>query len=94
MAENSKQPAPASCSRCGATWKALGAAHCAADGCHRTFSSAGLFDLHRQATVTAGKCLNPVHIRAKGQRAMFYREGMWRGPQVPAEDRARLGWRQ
>lgn len=37
----------ATCGGCDATWTGLGAAHCAARGCHRTFTGVSAFDKHR-----------------------------------------------
>lgn len=36
------------CVRCGSSWTGLSAAHCAAPGCHRTFTSISAFDLHQK----------------------------------------------
>lgn len=96
MAESSRTPTPPnSCSGCDATWTGMAPAHCS--GCHRLFASAGLFDQHRKATrgiAEDSKCIDPVTIRKNDIRVMFFREGMWRGPQVSAEDKARMGWRK
>jgi len=62
----------------------MGAAHCS--GCHRTFSTANLFDRHR----VDGRCSDPESIISKprdgsvGERVMFFRDGMWRGPEWDA----------
>lgn len=45
---------PHSCA-CGARWGGANTSHCAAKGCHQTFSSVGTFDLHRRG----GACLSP-----------------------------------
>lgn len=97
MAESSRTAPPNSCSGCGATWTGAGPAHCAAPNCHLTFASAGLFDKHREATrgiADHGRCLDPATVRNNGQRIMFFREGMWRGPVATEADRARMGWRK
>lgn len=44
----------ASC-RCGAVWGGLRTAHCAAEGCHKTFSGPSNFDEHRP-----GECRDPA----------------------------------
>lgn len=70
--------------RCGARWTARTAAHCAAVGCHRTFAGASLFDAHRRSIGDHGACRDPAEIvTASGERVMFYRGGMWRGPEDP-----------
>jgi hypothetical protein len=74
---------------CGATWTALGAAHCSA--CHRTFAAVGLFDAHRSQDGEHGTCLDPETLTARGERRMFFRDGMWRGPEMSAEALARFG---
>lgn len=54
------------CSGCGARWTGLTMAHCAAPGCHATFSSAASFDAHR----VNGQCQDPASLRVeKGPRA-------------------------
>jgi hypothetical protein len=75
-------------SRCDQQWTALGAAHCGE--CHRTFSSTGLFDKHRYVFGEHGACLDPAEMMNKGQRAAYFRDGMWRGPELSDEQRARL----
>lgn len=82
-----------SCSGCPNTWTAGGAAHCAAPGCHRLFSTPRLFDLHRSVRGEHGACLNPEQIRnGSGERIMFLRDGMYRGPEMTeAQKLARFG---
>ena len=71
------------CSGCDAKWTAMKAAHCAASECHRTFSTPVLFDRHR----VNGRCVDPETIisaprdGSPGERVMFFRDGMWRGPE-------------
>lgn len=79
------------CGGCDATWTGTGRAHCAASGCHRTFAAAALFDLHRSARGEHGSCLDPESIRhgKTGERLMFYRNGMWRGPEMTEEQKAK-----
>lgn len=75
------------CSGCDATWGGQGRAHCA--GCHRSFSTAGLFDLHRSAHGERGGCKDPATITDQsGQRVLFLRDGLWRGPEMTADQKA------
>jgi hypothetical protein len=46
------------CGGCEAAWQSLNYAHCAATGCHQTFSCVQYFDLHRRG----GSCADPAHI--------------------------------
>jgi hypothetical protein len=79
-------PRPAIRCRCGATWTALGAAHCSA--CHRTFVGASLFDQHRTQRGEHGGCLEPAEIRNRaGYQQMFYRDGMWHGPEMTEQQK-------
>lgn len=84
-----RAPAPNTCGGCDATWTASLAAHCGC--CHRTFASVGLFDHHRSAQGEHGTCLDPESIRhgKTGERLMFYRNGMWRGPEMTEEAKAK-----
>lgn len=80
------------CAGCADTWTALGAAHCAA--CHNTFSGVALFDLHRSQYGERGACQDPNEVRHKktGYQLMFFRDGMWRGPEMTEEQKlARFG---
>ena len=70
------------CNGCDHTWTALGAAHCG--GCHRTFSSVGHFDKHRNQHGERGECINPAGIEG-----IYFRGGMWRGPEMSDEQRRR-----
>lgn len=85
------------CSGCDETWTAPGAAHCGATGCHRTFAGVALFDAHRSAAGEHGACLDPETLigrggARKGERLMFFREAMWRGPEMTeAQKVARFG---
>jgi len=50
--------------RCGASWSGLNVAHCGC--CHETFSTVGLFDMHR----SGGNCLDPAALKCQsGTRA-------------------------
>lgn len=79
----------ASCNGCHTHWTGLTRAHCAA--CHQTFAAPGLFDRHRTTTGDHGTCHNPATItNAAGERIMFYRDGMWRGPELTDEQKTAL----
>jgi hypothetical protein len=92
-----KSAPPNTCSTCSATWTGNSACHCA--GCHHTFVSATLFDAHRTQHGERGVCRRPADLTfTSGQRAgdpvMFFREGMWRGPEMTEEQKlARFGAR-
>lgn len=93
MAEN------ITCGGCDNTWTATGAAHCAA--CHTApFATATLFDAHRSTRGGEhGSCVDPETLVIKsgprtGERIMFFRDGMWRGPEMTEEQKAaRFGGR-
>lgn len=70
------------CGGCPSTWTAPGAAHCAAQGCHQTFTSVGLFDRHRSPVGAHGSCREPLAI------GLEFRDGMWRGPAMTDEQKA------
>lgn len=73
---------------CGARWAGLCMAHCG--GCHRTFGGVTLFDQHRSVEGEHGACLDPAQLRGKdGQQLAYYRDGVWHGPPMPAEELAR-----
>lgn len=76
------------CSGCDHIWTATGAAHCTA--CHTApFSTARLFDAHRHQRGERGGCLDPTTLRdARKQRTHFLRDGMWRGPEMTAEQKS------
>lgn len=77
------------CGGCESTWTAKGAAHCSA--CHRLFASVRLFDDHRSHDEEHGACLDPLTVLSRdGERRLWFRAGMWRGPELSAEDRERL----
>ncbi len=75
--------------RCGARWTALGVAHCAADGCHQTFSGPAAFDQHRSSAGPHGSCQRPADlVNSRGERLLFLRDGIWRAPEMTEEDKA------
>lgn len=81
MAE--RTPTWITCSGCAARWTAPSACHCS--GCHETFSGIALFDRHRStAGGEHGSCLPPGRLcgTVTGERVMFQRDGMWRGPEM------------
>lgn len=80
---------PNTCSRCDETWRDRRVAHCG--GCCRTFASVALFDAHRSVEGPHGTCLDPETVLTRdGARRLFFRDGMWRGPALTAEQLARL----
>jgi hypothetical protein len=81
------------CSGCDATWTGTSPCHCAS--CHRTFAGIKLFDAHRHARGEHGGCLDPEQVlvqagQRKGERVMFFRDGMFRGPELSEEQIAKL----
>jgi hypothetical protein len=88
-ATESAKVRPNTCGRCDATWTAKRAAHCG--GCCRTFATVVLFDAHRSADGPHGTCLDPETVVGEsGHRRLFFRDGMWRGPELTDEQRANL----
>lgn len=90
---------PYTCSGCERTWTGPTFCHCAAKGCHRTFSGLGLFEAHRTAEGEHGGCLDPttLTITSTGpdgvervRPAMELRKGVWRGPESTPEQIAKL----
>lgn len=75
------------CATCPDTWTAGGAAHCSR--CHRLFSTPSMFDKHRSQYGERGACLDPeTVVDNKGERVLFLRDGMWRGPEMTAAQKA------
>lgn len=87
------------CGGCDATWTGTSACHCA--GCHRdehgrprTFAGIKLFDAHRHQRGERGGCLDPEQVtNSRGERHMFFRDEMWRGPEMSEEAKAAFGGR-
>jgi hypothetical protein len=83
------------CSGCRATWTGLSACHCS--GCHNTFAGLVLFDAHRIQHGGSGACRRPADMvmtggLREGEPVMFFREGIWRGPEMTDEQKfARFG---
>jgi hypothetical protein len=79
-----------SCGRCPATWTGQTRAHCAAPGCHRTFSGASTFDQHRSQAGEHGSCTDPATVvnSRTGERLLFERDGIWSGPEMTDEQKA------
>lgn len=78
-----------SCSGCDARWTGSRAAHCSA--CHRTFGGVGLFDSHRTMQGDHGTCLDPANLtNGQGDPVAFFRDDMWRGPEMPDDQLARF----
>ncbi|WP_422662711.1 hypothetical protein [Pseudonocardia sp.] len=84
---------PITCSGCDHSWTGTAAAHCGS--CHHTFSAPRTFDLHRGQYGERGQCLDPEEVRSRsGDRLLFLRDGMWRGPEMTeAQKAARFGGR-
>lgn len=77
------------CGGCPARWTATNAAHCS--GCHELFAGLALFDAHRSADGEHGACIPPGQVQGRdGEQRMFFRAGMWRGPELSEEQRERL----
>lgn len=68
------------CGGCTQIWTAASAGHCSA--CHRTFATVGLFDRHRSPVGKHGSCREPSTV------GLEFRDGMWRGPAMTAEQKA------
>jgi len=86
--DETRRVRPNTCAGCTATWHGTRVAHCAARNCHRTFAGVGLFDLHRTAD---GRCLDPASLTTRvGEPRLWFRDGMWRGPEATEEQRAAL----
>lgn len=80
---------PNTCSGCEATWTGLSVAHCGC--CHETFGGVQLFDAHRSADGERGACIPPAEVQGRaGEQRLFFRAGMWRGPELSDEQRERL----
>jgi hypothetical protein len=82
---------PHTCSGCPAVWTGSRAAH--ATCCHRTFASVSLFDAHRSIVGSHGTCKDPAALTFQsgpraGARVMFYRDGIWRSPEMTDEQKA------
>lgn len=74
------------CSGCEATWTAANTCHCS--GCHASFAGVGLFDKHRAQYGEHGVCRRPADLTTtSGEPVMFFRDGIWKGPQMTEEDK-------
>lgn len=62
------------CGGCSNRWTGNQRAHCAAAGCHRTFSSITSFDRHRSRRGEHGSCLHPESV------GLVERGGVWGMP--------------
>jgi hypothetical protein len=50
-----------------------------------------LFDAHRDHHGEHGSCRDPATVvDSQGRRRMWFRDGMWRGPEMSAERVARV----
>lgn len=77
----------AACARCGVTWGGLARCHCSA--CHLTFSALSYFDQHRWHKDGRDGCWHPSELSTRGQ-PLVCRDGIWGGPELSAEQKARL----
>lgn len=61
--ENPTRPANAADCSCGSWWTGTSRSHCAADGCHRTFSGETAADRHRQGRFGIDRrCVDPTTV--------------------------------
>lgn len=89
--DGEKRRVQITCSGCEATWTGVTTAHCAADGCHQTFASVALFDAHRSQDGERGACIPPAEVQGRnGEQRLFFRAGMWRGPEMTEVERERM----
>ena len=84
-----RQTAPAGTCRCGAAWSGLRTAHCAAEGCHETFTALSTFDAHRTRE-GGGACLEPLSVDLV-ERGPLLRRGagaahVWGNPAMTPEE--------
>lgn len=78
---------PINCGHCDATWSGARTCHCG--GCHESFAGLALFDQHRSQYGERGACLDPASLTSgTGERLLFHRDGMWRGPEMTDEQKA------
>ena len=82
------------CGGCDAKWTGVAAAHCAAPGCHRTFSGPTAFDKHRVGTGERGRCSDPADLvnARTGAPVLEFRDGMWRGPGMTDDAKRERGF--
>ena len=78
---------PYACGGCPTRWSGGGRAHCS--GCHLTFNTTSLFDLHRRLRGEHGFCVEPDTIETK-DGPLRLMDGVWCGPELPAEALAKL----
>lgn len=85
------------CGGCDNTWPSTAGqsfCHCSAPGCHVTLSGLSLFEAHRVADNGNGHCIPPAALKNQaGKRVAFFRDGMWRGEQMTAEQAAAI-WKK
>jgi hypothetical protein len=84
------------CSGCPATWTGVRACHCCR--CHTTFAGVALFDAHRTQYGERGTCRRPADMvmtsgARTGEPVMFFRDGVWCGPEMSDEQKQRFGTR-
>lgn len=80
-------PANAITHTCGAWWTGLSRAHCAADGCHRTFSCDSAADKHRIGSYGVDRrCADPATVGLVAREMPF--GVMWGWPSSDGYDLA------
>lgn len=78
------------CNGCDSTWGGLNTAHCAAKGCHQTFTTASVFDKHRAGSHSKGRyCLDPETAVNEVEGSPHFGEKLFR-----LTDRAYPCWTQ
>lgn len=87
--QRERRPAPPlTCGGCDNIWTGTGRAHCSA--CHSTFSSVSTFDQHRIPYGPRGSCVKPELVTTRdGARRLFLRDGIWCGPEMTEEAKAK-----
>ena len=71
------------CGGCDNHWTGISRCHCSR--CHLTFSGIGLFDAHQRG----GQCIDPAEMDVKGDPLRLL-NGVWSGPELPAEALAKM----
>lgn len=77
---------------CQRWWTGTGRAHCAAAGCHRTFSCESAAERHRVGTPGVDRrCVDPASVGLAAREMPFGVLWSWPSP-AASVDRGRLGW--
>lgn len=77
-----REPVTYGCGGCDNRWSGISRCHCSR--CHITLSGIGLFDAHQRN----GKCLDPAAMDVRGE-SLRLMNGVWCGPEMPADALAR-----